>query len=71
MTHAVSIYQVLSATVEPAPERRASRPAPELAFGPIGIAAVAAALAASRSSGQLERPVLTMPVPDTLALGRR
>ena len=41
MTHAVSVYQTLSQTIEPATPRRAI-PAPELAFGPIGIAAARA-----------------------------
>jgi hypothetical protein len=68
MTHAVSVYQTLSQTIEPATSRRAI-PAPELAFGPIGIAAVAAALAASRPAARTERPGLTLPLP--LALPAR
>jgi hypothetical protein len=69
MTHAVFVYQTLSQTIEPLVLRRASIPAPELAFGPIGIAAVAAALAASRPAERAERPALTLPIP--LALPAR
>jgi hypothetical protein len=70
MTHAVSIYQLLSNDIEPLPKRHAPVPAPELAFGPIGIAAVAAALAASRPAERAERPSLPLPM-STAAPARR
>jgi hypothetical protein len=65
MTKAVTIYEILSQTIEDVAKRRPVE-RPELAFGKIGIAAVAAALAAGRFS-ENDRPLHASRLPPQAA----
>jgi hypothetical protein len=71
MTRAVSIYEVLSQTIEGHGRSRVPAERPDLAFGKIGIAAVAAALSV-RGLGENDRSLYASRlVPQTIDDPRR
>ena len=61
MTHAVDVYELLSERIEHGLAPRKTLEQPERAFGRIGIAAVAGALAASRPDERDRRLRVELP----------
>ena len=65
MTRAVSIYEVLSQTIEGHGRPRSPAERPDAGFGQIGIAAVAAALAVRRLGENDRSLYASQPMPPT------